>query len=172
MPAIDTRVDDYISKSAEFARPVLNHLRAVIHKACPALNETMKWSFPHFEYANNILCSMAAFKQHCAFTFWRGSLMQDPDQILAAAGEKTSMGHFGPIKSMADLPPEEVMIKYIKAAMALTEKGAKIPKKEKLLPQTKLKFLLIFSMLYNKIIPHYTLLKTSVPLTKKSTWNG
>jgi len=130
MSTIDTRIDDYILKSAEFAKPILNHLRSVIHKACPDVKETMKWGFPHFEYASSILCSMAAFKKHSAFTFWRGALLPDTDKILAVE-EKTSMGHFGPIKSLDDLPTEEIITKYIKEAMALTEKGVKVPKKEK-----------------------------------------
>ncbi|MEJ7678389.1 MAG: YdeI/OmpD-associated family protein [Segetibacter sp.] len=130
MPAQDPRLDDYISKSADFAKPVLTYLRDIVHKACPAVNETMKWSFPNFEYAGGILCSMAAFKQHCTFGFWLASLMTDPDKLLAV-GEKTSMGHFGQIKSVADLPSEEVLVKYIKEAMALNEKGAKIQRKEK-----------------------------------------
>jgi len=130
MPTIDARIDDYILKSAEFAKPVLNFLRAAIHKACPDAKETMKWGFPHFEYANSILCSMAAFKKHCAFTFWRGALLPDTDKILTIE-KKTSMGHFGSIRSLDDLPSEETIIKYIKEAMALTEKGVKVPKKEK-----------------------------------------
>src|SRR3954470_7894302 len=129
MAFIDPRIDDYISKSADFAKPILNHLRALVHKACPDVKETMKWSFPHFEYANNILCSMASFKQHCAFGFWHASLMQDPNGLLAV-GEKTSMGHLGPMKTLDDLPADEVLIKYIKEAMALNEKGTK-PKKER-----------------------------------------
>lgn len=130
MPAHDPRVDEYISKSADFAKPVLTYLRDTIHKACPDVKETMKWSCPNFEYAGGILCSMAAFKQHCAFGFWLASLMKVPDKLLALVGEKTSMGHFGQIKNIADLPSEEVLVKYIKEAMALNEKGDKIPKKK------------------------------------------
>src|SRR4051812_6108643 len=99
MAFYDTRIDAYIMKSAGFAKPILLHLREVVHKACPEVTETMKWSFPHFEYGGGILCSMAAFKQHCAFGFWLGSLMSDPNKLLAAVGERTAMGHFGQIKS-------------------------------------------------------------------------
>ena len=132
MPVIDPRIDEYISRSAEFAKPILSHLRSVVHKACPGVTETMKWSFPHFDYAGSILCSMASFKQHCTFGFWLGSLMPDPDKILSAVGEKTAMGHFGQIKSMKDLPSDKVLIKYIKEAMALNEKGIKIKKENPL----------------------------------------
>ena len=131
MPTIDPRIDEYIAKSADFAKPILNHIRSIVHKACPNVKETMKWSFPHFEYAGGILCGMASFKQHCALSFWLASLMSDPDKLLAPVGERTSMGNFGQIKSVYDLPSDEVLIKYIKEAMALNEKGAKLPKKEK-----------------------------------------
>ncbi len=134
MHPYDSRIDDYISKSADFAKPILTYLRDIVHKACPGVKETMKWSFPNFEYAGGILCSMAAFKHHCTLGFWLASLMTDPDKLLASIGEKTSMGHFGQIKSVADLPSEEVLVKYIKEAMALKEKGAKIPRKEKAAP--------------------------------------
>ncbi|MFO7526745.1 MAG: DUF1801 domain-containing protein, partial [Ignavibacteriaceae bacterium] len=61
----DARIDEYISKSADFAKPVLIHLRELVHKTCPDVEETMKWSFPHFDY-KGMLCHMASFKQHCA----------------------------------------------------------------------------------------------------------
>ncbi|GEO12241.1 YdeI/OmpD-associated family protein [Segetibacter aerophilus] len=135
MASIDPRVDDYISKSAEFARPILSHLRQLVHTACPEVKETIKWSFPNFEYAGAILCSMAAFKQHCTFGFWLGSLMPDPDKLLEAVGEKTSMGHLGQIKSLDDLPKDEILIRYIREAMVLNEKGVKVKKEKSAAPK-------------------------------------
>jgi uncharacterized protein YdeI (YjbR/CyaY-like superfamily) len=132
MAAIDSRVDDYINKSKPFAQPILKHMRRMIHSACPDVKETIKWSFPNFEYNGSILCSMAAFKEHCTFGFWLGAQMPDPDNLLQKVGEKTSMGSFGQIKRIEDLPPEEVFIRYILEAMALNEKGVKL-KKEKVL---------------------------------------
>jgi uncharacterized protein YdeI (YjbR/CyaY-like superfamily) len=130
MPHTDPRIDEYILKSADFAKPVLNHLRSIIHGACPEVKETIKWGFPNFEYAGSILCSMASFKQHCAFTFWLGSLMSDPHKILAGVGEKTSMGQLGQIKTLNDLPADEILTQYVKEAMMLIEKGIKKPVKE------------------------------------------
>ncbi len=124
----DKRIDTYIAKSADFAKPILTHLRGVIHDACPDVMETMKWSFPHFDYKGSILCSMAAFKQHCAFGFWLGSLMKDPKKILTPVGERTAMGHLGQIKSVDDLPPVKILIQYTKEAMKLIDGGAKLTK--------------------------------------------
>lgn len=119
----------YIEKSKEFAQPVLEHIRLLVHQACPEVEEKMKWSFPNFEYKKSILCSMASFKEHCSFGFWLGGLMDDPDGILNKVGE-TAMGQLGRIKSLQDLPPDTVMIKYIHQAMTLVDQGVKLTKKE------------------------------------------
>ena len=124
MPTVDPRVDAYIEKSADFARPVLAHLRQLVHKACPDVTETLKWSMPSFEY-KGILCGFAAFKQHCTFGFWKQSLMETD----AFPKNKTAMGSFGRITSLKDLPSDKVMIGLIHQAMELNEKGVKVPKK-------------------------------------------
>jgi uncharacterized protein YdeI (YjbR/CyaY-like superfamily) len=118
----DPRVDDYIAKSADFAKPILKHLRKVVHAGCPDVQETMKWSMPHFDY-KGVMCGMAAFKQHCAFGFWKESLVFDGNKTT----EKTAMGSFGCIKSLADLPNEKTLIGYVKKAAALNEAGIKAP---------------------------------------------
>lgn len=74
--ATDKRIDEYIKNAAPFAQPILHQLRMLVHKACPQVEETMKWSFPNFDY-KGILCSMASYKQHCSFGFWKGSVMKD-----------------------------------------------------------------------------------------------
>ncbi|MBX2993075.1 MAG: YdeI/OmpD-associated family protein [Bacteroidetes bacterium] len=132
----DPRVDAYIAKSADFAKPILEHIRSLVHKACPDVQETMKWSFPHFDY-KGMLCSMAAFKQHCAFGFWKASLMNDPDNILSLTRAE-AMGHFGKITSPKDLPSDKIMIKYIKEAARLNDEGVKVVKEKAALKrQTK-----------------------------------
>lgn len=122
-------VDNYISKSAEFSKPILKHLRKLIHETCPETEEKMKWSFPHFDYKGEMMCSMAAFKQHCAFGFWKASLMKDSESVLAKYG-KTAMGHLGQIKSLDDLPADNILISCIKEAMKLNQDGVKIVKKK------------------------------------------
>jgi hypothetical protein len=124
MPAADARIDAYIERSADFAQPILTHLRKLIHKACPDVKETVKWSMPSFEY-KGILCGFAAFKQHCTFGFWKQSLMETD----AFPKNKTAMGSFGRITSLKDLPSDKVMIGLIHQAVELNEKGVKVPKK-------------------------------------------
>lgn len=128
MPTLDKKVDAYIEKSQVFAKPILRHLRALIHKACPATEEKMKWSFPHFDYKGEMMCSMASFKQHCAFGFWKASLMENSVAHLSLV-DRTAMGHLGRITSMKDLPPDKVLIASIKEAMKLNDEGIKLKAK-------------------------------------------
>ncbi len=129
MPQTDPRVDAYIAKSADFAQPILKHLRSLIHQACPQVQETMKWQFPHFDH-KGMMCSMAAFKKHCSFAFWKGELMKDPDKVMTKIGE-TAMGHFGKITRIADLPDDAILLAYLKEAKKLNDDGIKLPKKTK-----------------------------------------
>jgi len=121
----DPRVDAYIAKSADFARPILTRLRKLVHAGCPNVEETMKWSFPHFDY-NGMMCSMAAFKQHCAFGFWKGKL------ILGKEGtSEEAMGQFGRITGLSDLPNDKTIIGYVKKAVRLNDEGIKLPSRPK-----------------------------------------
>lgn len=121
----DPRVDAYIAKSADFAKPILTHLRKLIHDACPSVEETVKWSFPHFTYRGpadrspRILCSMASFKQHCAFGFWY------TDNRTANQQSAPAMGQYGRITSLADLPKDKALVKQIKDAIKVHDGGVK-----------------------------------------------
>jgi uncharacterized protein YdeI (YjbR/CyaY-like superfamily) len=136
MPATDPRVDAYIEKAKDFAKPILNHLRELVHEACPDVTETMKWSFPHFDY-KGMMCSMAAFKEHCAFSFWKQALLEQ----TAFPAEKTAMGSFGRITSLRDLPNDKTLKKLIIDAARLNDEGIKInrpvskEKKELIVPE-------------------------------------
>ncbi|MES2777077.1 MAG: YdeI/OmpD-associated family protein [Bacteroidota bacterium] len=129
MQAPDPRIDAYIEKSADFSKPILKHLRKLVHKACPEVNETIKWSFACFDY-KGIFCSMAAFKQHCTFGFWKTALIADPNGILSEKSND-AMGCLGRITSMEDLPPDKVIIQFIKEAKRLNDENIKLPPRPK-----------------------------------------
>ncbi|MFN4233642.1 MAG: YdeI/OmpD-associated family protein [Bacteroidia bacterium] len=117
------QIDYYIEKSADFAKPILERIRYLVHKACPDVMETIKWGMPTFEY-KGLLCSIAAFKAHCSLTFHKGNLMKDEHGILSKVG-KTGMGQLGKITSVKDLPSEKIFISYVKQAVKLNEAGVK-----------------------------------------------
>ena len=114
----DPRISAYIAKSAEFARPILEHLRECVHAACPEVEEGIKWSMPFFSYKAAPMCKMAAFKQHCSFGFWLS-------KEVTGGSDEDGMGQFGKLATLKDLPPDKQLATYLKKAMALNEAGVK-----------------------------------------------
>lgn len=114
----DPRIDAYIAKSAGFARPILEHLRARVHEACPEVEESLKWSMPFFSYKAAPMCMMAAFKQHCSFGFWLS-------KEVTGGSDEEGMGQFGKLATLKDLPPDRQLAAHLKKAMALNEAGVK-----------------------------------------------
>jgi uncharacterized protein YdeI (YjbR/CyaY-like superfamily) len=118
----DKRIDAYIAKSADFAKPILEHVRTVVHEACPEVEETLKWSHPFFLYDGGPLCSIAAFNEHCKFGFWKGKL------VTGDAAADGPVG-FARVTSVSDLPSKRILTGYVKKAMELNEKGVTAPKR-------------------------------------------
>jgi uncharacterized protein YdeI (YjbR/CyaY-like superfamily) len=114
----DPRIDAYIAKSASFARPILEHLRALVHEVCPEVEESLKWSMPFFSYKDAPMCMMAAFKQHCSFGFWLS-------KEVTGGSDEDGMGQFGKLATLKDLPSDRQLAAYLKKAMALNEAGVK-----------------------------------------------
>jgi len=123
----DPRIDAYIKNSAEFARPILNHLRDLVHQGCPEVEETLKWRMPSFTY-KGLLCGMAAFKQHATFGFWKHEL------VVGKTAENEGMGQFGRLTSLKDLPSDKVLLGYIRKAAALNDAGIKAPSRVRAKP--------------------------------------
>ncbi|HEX4638715.1 MAG TPA: YdeI/OmpD-associated family protein [Chthoniobacterales bacterium] len=111
----DPRIDSYIKKAQPFARPILKHLRKLVHRACPDVEEKIKWRMPFFDRKGTI-CFIAAFKEHAAFGFWKGKL-------LFGKENEGAMGHFGRITSMKDLPNDKQLIGHIRKAAELNQRG-------------------------------------------------
>jgi uncharacterized protein YdeI (YjbR/CyaY-like superfamily) len=122
----DKRIDAYIAKSQDFARPILTHIRESIHHACPDVTETIKWGMPAFDYKGP-MCGMAAFKQHATFGFWKSSLVFDKNDTYAT--DPDGMAAFGKMTSVSDLPPKKALLGYIRKAAALNDDGVKVQRK-------------------------------------------
>ena len=132
-------VDAYIAKSPDFAQPILKRVRALMHKACPKIEESIKWGVPHFDY-KGIVAGMAAFKAHAAFGFWSSRLLKeklagDSARLFPASGEAAMFGR--KIRSIEDLPPDALLIRAIKAAVALNEAGVRPKRSLKKKPPVK-----------------------------------
>ncbi len=128
----DKRIDAYLQNAQPFAQPILKHLRMLIHKANPGVEETIKWGMPSFDYKGPY-CSFASFKQHAVFGFWKSKLIEDPKGYLGERANQggEAMGNMGRLTSLKDLPPDKVIIDFIKQAKKLNDDGVKLPAKAK-----------------------------------------
>ncbi|MGX5684890.1 YdeI/OmpD-associated family protein [Chryseobacterium cucumeris] len=121
------KVDEYIEKSPDFAKPILDYLREIIHEASPDVEEAIKWKFPTFMYKGKILCSITAFKQYCSLGFWLHQEMKALQEIETNT-EKSSMFSLGKITRLEDLPSQSQLKRAIKEAMELTDMGVTMKK--------------------------------------------
>ena len=118
----DSRIDAYIAGSPDFAKPILTHLRELIHVGCPEVEETLKWRNPSFMY-KGLLCGMAAFKQHCGLGFWKDAILFDRKNPAARPCAIPDR-----ITNVSELPPDKILLGYVKEAARLNDEGVKIPK--------------------------------------------
>lgn len=124
----DDRVDAYIANALPFARPILKKIRAVFHKGCEGVEETIKWGAPSFEY-KGMLGGMASFKAHVSYGFWKARLMNDPAGISKIA---PGDGNFSfKASSTRDLPAESTLITYVKEARRINDEGIKAPARKR-----------------------------------------
>ncbi len=116
----DPRIDAYIARQQDFAKPILMYLRDVIHDGCPEVEEDLKWSNPAFVY-RGLLAGFAGFKEHVGFGFWKHELL-----LGERAGD--AMGSFGRITSARELPSRRELLALVKRAMKLNETGVTSPR--------------------------------------------
>lgn len=128
MAGYSREIDDYIAQAPDFAQPILTKIRKLYHVACPDIEESMKWSFPHFEY-KGIVGNMAAFKQHARFGFWKGKLLKDTYGLFNVMENAAMSG--AKVTDISELPDDKILLEYIRQAVALNESGTKPPAKKK-----------------------------------------
>jgi uncharacterized protein YdeI (YjbR/CyaY-like superfamily) len=129
----DPRVDAYIAKSPDFAKPILTYLRDIIHQGCPDVVETIKWGTPTFDH-HGIMVGIAAFKQYCTLGFWKAPLLTlDGKPVSKEMASGT--GQFGKLTAMEDLPARPKLLRLVKDAAKLNESGVNIPRAPRKAPK-------------------------------------
>jgi uncharacterized protein YdeI (YjbR/CyaY-like superfamily) len=110
----DPRIDAYIAKAAPFAKPILTHVREVVHEACPKIVEMIRWGHPSFDH-QGMVCGMTAFKEHCVVSFWKAALLGDESLLRRE------------VRTVADLPARRDLAGLVKQAARLNEDGVTLP---------------------------------------------
>ncbi len=126
MTNFNSDVDTYIAKADDFAKPILEYWRYLVHETCPDVVESVKWSIPHFDYKGDFMCTMAAHTKHCSFSFIKAPLMPSI-QARTSKSLKPVQRFMGKVAQISDLPPDHEFVDILMEAMKLNENGVKMP---------------------------------------------
>lgn len=125
----DPRIDAYIDKAGDFAKPILRHIRELVHQTIPGAGEAVKWGMPHFTHKGKNIAGMAAFKAHCAVMV-HGDGRQE---------QRDGMGSYGKLNSMKDLPNDsELAAKLVEARERIDSEGSAVTRAKKPAPRAEL----------------------------------
>jgi len=91
------------------------------------LTETLKWGKPCFTFRNKNVAIVIPLKDSCAFSFFKGALLSDPQHILQRIGEHTQAGRWIKFTSTREIAHlRSTLTDYLYEAIALEESGRKV----------------------------------------------
>ena len=122
----DPNVDEFI-QSADHWSAEMAFLRQILLDCL--LVETFKWRTPVYTVGTKNLIAISPLKEHCAFNFFTGALLQDEDKLLIKPGEHTQLGRWMKFSSVEQILAKEDLIKaYILEAIEVEKMGLKMEK--------------------------------------------
>lgn len=125
---MNPKVDFYFNKAKRW-HDELKKMRTLVLDC--HLVEELKWGCPCYTFEKNNIVLIHAFKDYCAFLFFKGSLLKDPKKILIQQTENVQAARqvrFTNIKEISKL--EKNLKAYIFEAVKIEEKGLKVPMKK------------------------------------------
>lgn len=133
-PLIDDYLKDGCGRCSLYQTPkckvhtwqkCLTLLRTIILET--GLQEELKWSMPCYSYQGKNVIMMAAFKDYCCISFFKGSAIQDDTGLLSTSGPNSKTGRIFKITDIQDIINHKVDIKaLIFQAIALEKSGIKV----------------------------------------------
>jgi len=125
---MNPKVDFYFNKARKWEEE-LQCLRAIV-LGC-ALTEQLKWGVPCYALDQRNIVLIHAFKEYCAFLFFKGVLLKDPNSILVQQTEHVQAARQIRFTSVAEIVQLEAVLKaYIYEAVEVEEAGLKVPMKK------------------------------------------
>lgn len=84
---LDPQVDEWIEGLGEPVQAIVKRLRGVVFEAYPEIDEGIKWSKPSYS-KEGLVCYMQTAKSHVNFGFYRGTELEDRNNLLEGDGKK------------------------------------------------------------------------------------
>lgn len=121
---MNPKVDEYLSKVKIWPEE-LSLLRSIILDS--GLTEELKWRQPCYTYKNSNVVLLAAFKNFCALSFLKGTLLKDSKGLLVKPGEHTQSARLLKFTSSEEIITLEPLIRaYLDEAVAIEKAGLKV----------------------------------------------
>jgi uncharacterized protein YdeI (YjbR/CyaY-like superfamily) len=95
------------------------------------LSEESKWGMPTYTFQKNNILMLAAFKEYCCISFFKGALLNDGENILVKQGVNTQAAlllKFTDVKDVINLEP--IIKAYIYEAIEVEKAGLKVELKK------------------------------------------
>jgi uncharacterized protein YdeI (YjbR/CyaY-like superfamily) len=128
MNSTNPKVDFYFRK-AKLWRDELAKLRTIVLD-CP-LTEELKWGNPCYTIQKSNIVLIHAFKEYCAFLFFKGALMKDARGILIQQTKNVQSARqirFTNVREIVDM--ETILKAYINEAIEVEKSGLKVDYKK------------------------------------------
>ena len=111
-------------------RKELKYLRAILLDC--GLTEELKWSVPCYTFQKKNILILAAFKEYCAISFFKGALLQDAHSLLKKPGANTQAARLMSFTGMKEIQGVEPLIKsYTYEAIEIEKGGLQVAMNEK-----------------------------------------
>ncbi len=125
---MNPQVDFYFTKAKKWQKEleVLRTIALDCH-----LTEELKWGSPCYTFEKSNIVLIHAFKDYCAYLFFKGALLKDPKSILIQQTENVQAARqvrFTDVKDIVKL--KATLKKYIFEAVEIEEAGLKVPMKK------------------------------------------
>lgn len=110
-----TPVDSYFAEQPPEKRALLEKLRALVARAVPDADASIKWGVPFYQRSGKNVCSIAAFKEHVGINFFASpDVLVDPGKKLEGGGKTMRMLK---VRTASDIDSASIL-RWLKATVA------------------------------------------------------
>lgn len=121
---MNPKVDFYFQKNTQW-QSELEQLRTIVLDC--GLTEELKWGCPAYTLNKSNIVLLHVFKSYCAILFFKGALLNDPENILIQQSENTQATkqiRFTNVMEVIELAPK--IKAYVKSAIEIEKSGVKV----------------------------------------------
>ncbi len=125
---MNPKVDFYFDKNEAWQKEI-EKMRSIVLDC--GLTEELKWGCPCYQYNETNVVLIHVFREYCAFLFFKGALLNDPNGILVQQTENVQAARQIRFTSLKEIVKLEAVIKaYIYEAIEVEKAGLTVKLKK------------------------------------------